>query len=311
MKLLPSLLFLLFACSLTMRSLADETSKAKDFARQGPNLTYEETVEYLIFRFDVPLNKVMSKFGQLTMAGKAKAVEEQLWFLKSITGHEAPYTVAELEATWPLTPNALQKYEEKDSWQKIPLVTTPLISKTTEYQPPDGNNYRKTYSGTPDKVMKEEKAHVSSLPADGSVLGVPRSTESWGPFRLRRSTWPVMDTWLETENGQDTQNLAAIKGARIGYSNNYLVGGNGAWSTEGALIWPFHGIYEPNGKDSLLVHAGFATSWKNESPQKIGQASVDELRFSLPLAAVMQQDWLPDRADHRPTGALFANRLPL
>ena len=83
--------------------------------------------------------------------------------------------------------------------------------------------------------------------------------------------------------------------AIIGYSNNYLVGGNGAWSTEGALIWPFHGIYEPNGTDSLLVHAGFATSWKNESPQKIGQASVDELRFSLPMAAVMQQDWLPDR----------------
>ncbi len=275
-------------------SLADETFKAKDFARQGLSLTYEETVEYLVYRFDVPLSKIAPKFGQPTFDSKALAVEEHLWFLSRRTGHEAPYTVEELESALPVNPSPLQKYEQKEKWQKIPMVTAPIVQKIVEYKSETGS-YLKKFAGTPGSVMKEEKAYTETLPSDGSISAIPRSTQSWGPLRLRRSTWPIMDTWVEMENGQDTQSLTSIKGARIGYSNNYLLGGNGAWSTEGALIWPFHGIYEPNPTDSLLLHAGFATSWKNENPQKIGQASVDELRFGLPIAAVIQQDWMPKR----------------
>lgn len=102
-------------------------------------------------------------------------------------------------------------------------------------------------------------------------LGKGGADGSLGPVRLRKS---VADL---------TKGLKDAKGATLGYSDNRLLGGNGAWNAEGALDYPIKLIRQGGPGQSIELEVGPATEWKLAEVQGNGKKDVQELTFSLPM----------------------------
>jgi hypothetical protein len=277
----------------TWLARADDKVNPADFANTNGKLGENDLIEFLIFRFDVPLNKIVQKpYSIPTIAEKKEAVSDNLSAVVASAGHEPPLTVGEVNS-WILGWKApAKKPAEMPAWQKVPAILEPVVDRTIEYFPTNQPAFKKRFRGTEGQV-KKEKEEFEKGPGIKDSDKVSRRTVTYGPFRLRRNVGSMTDTFVETEHVTDENALATVEGAKIGYSNNFDLAGNGAFNTEGALIWSVRGIFEPEGSGDFLVHAGLATSWNVQEQEKPDTADINELKFGIPVATLLQGKWLP------------------
>src|SRR5262249_23028072 len=108
----------------------------------------------------------------------------------------------------------------------------------------------------PKKTKKEQDAELPAWKAlEGFTkekkLGEDGKEGSLGPIRIRKTTDDL------------TKSLGEAKGATVGYSDNRLSQGSGAWNTEGVLNYPI-ALYGGRGRAGSSAEAEFgpAVAWK-------------------------------------------------
>jgi hypothetical protein len=110
-------------------------------------------------------------------------------------------------------------------------------------------------------------------------LGQDGSAGSLGPLRLRKSAADVTQTAADPK-----KTLKDVKGATFGFSDNFLLDGNGAWNSEGVLDYPIKFYRQGNRPgQSFELQVGPATEWKLAETQEKNNKDVQELNFSFPL----------------------------
>jgi len=145
-------------------------------------------------------------------------------------------------------------------WQDIDKVSPPKLSKADAEAAAPG--WQKIEYLTKKKEIKENDVLVGSI----------------GPLRLRKDS---------TQAGKP---LDEATGAKIGYADNRLVKGNGAWNSQGALLYPI--TREWDGRDSsgrsngsyFLFETTPAISWQlAETEDRLPAKDVQDLKFSVPI----------------------------
>ncbi|HEX7516043.1 MAG TPA: hypothetical protein VF345_02020 [Chthoniobacterales bacterium] len=93
-----------------------------------------------------------------------------------------------------------------------------------------------------------------------------------GPFRLRKSSAEL------------TKDVQEAKGATVGFTNDRLSEGNGAWNTQGILDYPIGFRHEggPGTGQSVTLEVGPAIEWKLAEVQGNSKKDVQELAFNVP-----------------------------
>lgn len=300
----------LLAClSIPASVFAKPDVKAKEYATNGV-LSEDALIEFLIDYHDIPYTALRPSGTKAPPTPASKRaygpLSDSLYgFRTALNGKSPPYTPSEVERLLPPTPSAATQYEKLPRWRKIPVITEPL-QKNTDYisytEKPGGR--LQTYEGTTGDIIEQKTAlKADKTVSPSSFYQVRRS--SIGPLRLRRTVDSIMDyrldkfnwdSWLKTETTIMPPDLLAAPGAKIGYSDNRLERGNGAWSAEGALVLPLHSIDNPlapsdgsgiekPGTTTWIGHAGLAVSWKIEEQEKPNTQDIDELKLSIPLGA--------------------------
>jgi len=100
---------------------------------------------------------------------------------------------------------------------------------------------------------------------------------------LEETTSPTKE-----ENPEDrAKALARAKGATLGFSNNRLIDGSGAWSSEGALVYPIS-------DKEVTWFARPAMLWRLEETEETTKEEIQELEFRVPIG----REW-----DFSPKGA--------
>ncbi len=94
---------------------------------------------------------------------------------------------------------------------------------------------------------------------------------SLGPIRLRKSA-PEL-----------TKALRNAKGASVGFSNNHLIDGGGAWNTQGALGYPVKLFFQHGQGKSTEFEITPVLVWNLAEHEGKGEYEVNELAFSLPV----------------------------
>lgn len=300
-RVVPALALLAFA----MSSHAKNNIKLDDYATNGL-ISTEALVELVIDYYDIPYVELRPKVAKPsyprdkmlapTAASKADhpkvfVVQQRLFNRSRGTG--GPYKVDEVKKALDQPDSALAQYDAQPGIMKLTGITQPYARQTTYYAGKDGTGeYPRTVSGSPGDIMRQTE-QLKSDP-EINVNDAPRlsSKASLGPFQLRRSVASTLDynveafkwkPWLGTNSSMiKPEDLASIQGAKIGYSDNRLLDGGGAWSSEGALIYPFHYVSLSQEREDRFFHAGLATSWKLEEQEKAGTSDIDELKFSAP-----------------------------
>ncbi len=146
----------------------------------------------------------------------------------------------------------------------------------------------------PPKKTKKEKAEAApgwqKVPVltRAYPLGEDGENGAIGPMRLRQSTEDLPKPTSES------------RGATFGFSDNFLIGGSGAWNTQGVVQLPvvFIKQFDPapgSAGDpgaggeiagrSLEIQAGPALEWGLVQTQGSDKDSINELNISLPVAA--------------------------
>lgn len=141
----------------------------------------------------------------------------------------------------------------------------------------------------PPKKTKKEKAEAApgwqKIPVltRAYPLGEDGENGAIGPFRLRQKTEDLPKPTAES------------RGATFGFSDNFLIGGSGAWNTQGVVQMPFTFIRQfdaaPGSEGpeiagrSLEIQAGPAMEWGLVQTQGSAEDSINELNLSLPVAA--------------------------
>ena len=128
-------------------------------------------------------------------------------------------------------------------------------------------------------AVAAQTAKVESLPAWEKISGVTTKAElgkggangSLGPFRLRKTSADL------------TKALKDASGATIGYSDNRLLQGNGAWNAQGALDYPVKVIHQGGSGQSIELEVGPAVEWNLAQVQGNSKKDVQALTFSLPM----------------------------
>lgn len=209
-------------------ALADDKLTAKTFAGADGKLNERQAALYIAYRDKEPLSKFLAP-GETTLDSKkiVAALTDKLDDLRSLTGHEVPWTWQELDAI------AATKAAETElpAWKKIKALTA------------------------------EEK------------FGKDGNGGSLGPIRLRKSSADL------------TKSLKDAKGATVGFSDNFLLQGSGAWNSEGALDYPIKLNWQGKPGQSIELEIGPATEWKLAEVQGNGKKDIQELNFSVPLTA--------------------------
>lgn len=136
-------------------------------------------------------------------------------------------------------------------------------------------------------AKKTPAEEAAALPAWKKIEGLTKekklgpngSAGSLGPLRLRKSTADVMQTAADPK-----KTLKDVKGATFGFSDNFLLDGNGAWNSEGVLDYPIK-FYRQGDRpgQSFELQVGPATEWKLAETQEKNKNDVQELNFSVPL----------------------------
>jgi hypothetical protein len=283
-------------CSLSSsRVRADDKVKIDSFAEKDGTLTRYDLIQYIIFRTDYPPAKLAAASKQTMVKGEdgkmmmkmtvdldKVAQDSQFVFALEAAGDE-PYTKERINAVPFIQEGKTDEQKDKDlpGARKIPYVTAPYITRTEEYNttPPQ----KKTFSGREYEVKRDMDAYLKSLPPD--TVPIDRSASSLGPFRLRKDVKSFAQDMWALEVSKDPKDMASIQGASISYSNDFLIKGNGAWSTEGALLWPVTFLEWPDKAQSWAFHMAPAVYWKIQEQEKTAPSDINELRFSVPLSA--------------------------
>jgi hypothetical protein len=134
------------------------------------------------------------------------------------------------------------------TWQELDGVAQPKKEETAAW--------KKLSGFTEKKEFHDDKTHGR-----------------YGPIRLRKNA----DEFAKDD-------LKDAKGATIGYSNNRLAEGSGAWNSEGILNYPFAIAHEGGAGtgQSITFEAGPALQWKLAEAQGNSKQDVQELGFNVP-----------------------------
>ena len=99
---------------------------------------------------------------------------------------------------------------------------------------------------------------------------------SLGPIRLRKSAADLLQ-----------ENLKDSNGATVGFTNNRLINGNGAWNTEGIMGYPMKFLHQGGEGRSTEWEVGPAIEWRLVETEGTTAQDVQDLGFSLPMAIYM------------------------
>ena len=132
----------------------------------------------------------------------------------------------------------------------------------------------------PDKTPEEEEA---TLPTWKKIpiltkevpLGKDGKTGVAGPLRLRKSAEDIASKL----NEDPEEDLKDVRGATIGFSNNRLTKGDGAWNTQGALGLPVFLQLDSRTSAELTPYV----EWTLNEVEGKNEDNVEELTFGLPV----------------------------
>jgi hypothetical protein len=99
----------------------------------------------------------------------------------------------------------------------------------------------------------------------------------FGPIKLRRDLEEARFSGQEKKDPEKER--AGAKGATVGFSNNRLIDGSGAWSSEGAIVY---NIKSDSSDTSWFVTP--ATLWKLEETEETTKDDIQEWEFRVPAA---------------------------
>ena len=102
-------------------------------------------------------------------------------------------------------------------------------------------------------------------------LGEKGDKGSLGPIRLRKS------------GSELAKNSSNAKGALIGFSDNRLINGGGAWNTQGALGYPVKFFFQHGQGKSTEFEITPVFGWNLAEAEGTAEYEVNELDFSLPV----------------------------
>lgn len=102
-------------------------------------------------------------------------------------------------------------------------------------------------------------------------LGEKGDKGSLGPIRLRKS------------GSELAKNSSNAKGALIGFSDNRLINGGGAWNTQGALGYPVKFFFQHGPGRSTEFEITPVFGWNLAEAEGTAEYEVNELDFSLPV----------------------------
>ena len=102
-------------------------------------------------------------------------------------------------------------------------------------------------------------------------LGEKGDKGSLGPIRLRKS------------GSELAKNSSNAKGALIGFSDNRLINGGGAWNTQGALGYPVKFFFQHGQGKSTEFEITPVFGWNLAEAEGKAEYEVNELDFSLPV----------------------------
>jgi hypothetical protein len=111
----------------------------------------------------------------------------------------------------------------------------------------------------------------SDLAFPGLLTVITNGPIYWGPIKLRRNV-----------DEAKVADVGKAKGATIGFSNNRLLDGSGAWSSEGALVYPISNT-------NLTWFVTPATTWKLEETEEASKQDIQEWEFRAPITVVWER----------------------
>jgi len=214
---------------LTDAAEGSEKNTAKCYAGTDELLNREEAALYLANMSKEPLSKFLEPGQMVLDAQKVVSVMAyKLDDLRTLTGHEAPWTWQELDSLYGGM-NEKQKNASISGWKNIVGFT---------------------------KIKP---------------LGAGGEEGSLGPVSLRKSEADLLKP------------LKCAKGITIGFSDNRLVNGHGAWNTQGVLGYPLK-YYSQGGPGASTEFAlSPVINWKLVEIEGVNSNDLQELGFSLPF----------------------------
>jgi hypothetical protein len=117
-----------------------------------------------------------------------------------------------------------------------------------------------------------------------------KTSGSRGPFRLRKNLDEAAKPTVNAD-GSPTDDLKGTKGATIGFQNNRLLKGNGAWNSEGALAYPIEWARERAAGGSTVWTLLPAVTWKIAESETPTAKDVEELAFHCSINAYRTFPW--------------------
>ncbi len=179
-------------------------------------------------------------------------------------------------------------HEPPYKWQEIDKASPPKLSaKDVENAAPA---WQKIEYITKAKELKDGAGYI-------------------GPIRIRK------------DSSETDKPLSEANGAKIGFTNNRLLPGNGAWNSEGAVIYPIVREWDlkgesasPNGS-SLLAELAPAISWQLAETQEQTSKDIQDFKFSLPMTfsyvppAVRNEGAFDPTAPHERRGMTIVSQI--
>lgn len=135
-----------------------------------------------------------------------------------------------------------------------------------------------------DKLYKEpdEKEQDAATPAWRKIDGFTKKKEvksgnvvqSFGPIQLRKDA-----DQLNLKSG----GIGDVKGATLGFANNYDKKGSGAWNSEGVLYYPYTNITQLGIGSSSELLVGPSVEWKLAETEDATGKDVQSLTLGIPI----------------------------
>jgi hypothetical protein len=268
--------------------------KAKSFAVSNKRLSLDNTTEFLVGYLGTPADVWLTpgKGFDYVKARKDSNILLHLRRIKDKYG-EPPYTPEQVNDALGIDARSPKEVEDqKDPWLRMNGATRPYYTEKVDF----AHNVKgqrdvlasDTFRGPPADVAEQIKKYPTDHHLPDDVKPWPNEIISLGPFVLRKSVAPVETDFWAPQKLASSKDLKTAEGAKISYSNDYLTKGNGAWDTEGALLWPVHIIETPYQHDKWSINFGPAVYWKVQEQEKAGASDINELRFSVPVSALWQ-----------------------
>lgn len=221
--------FVLFCLILPQPVHAADSFSANRFAGADGMLDTSEAALYLAFAHKMPLSAFLKpETMQIEPSQVAAVMEDRLDDLRSLSGHEAPWSADEIDDLYE-SKGLVAGSKPEDGWKNITGLTKAVV-------------------------------YTDST-----------TTRIYGPVQLRKT---IADLRLP---------LKDAKGVTVGYSDNRLVDGAGAWNTQGVLGYPITLYTQKKPGQSTEFELLPAINWKIASVEGLSGSDIEELGFSVPI----------------------------